>query len=134
MTARRLALLGPVVALASVLSYFGYFARFPDLRDVPWLNMPLAWCGVALSFVALRRSPRGARKLAMGSTALSLLPALLFVGYVGYLSRQLPPPTEKVAIGAVAPSFELPDALGATVRLADLRGTKAIVVFYRGYW
>jgi hypothetical protein len=38
-------------------------------------------------------------------------------------------------VGDVAPDFELPDQLGRTVRLADLRATGPVVVsFYRGHW
>jgi cytochrome oxidase Cu insertion factor (SCO1/SenC/PrrC family) len=40
----------------------------------------------------------------------------------------------RVQVGAVAPAFELPDAEGKVVRLADLRGKSVVLVFYRGYW
>ncbi len=40
-----------------------------------------------------------------------------------------------LAVGAKAPSFALPDALGETVSLAKLveKGS-AVLVFYRGHW
>jgi peroxiredoxin len=37
-------------------------------------------------------------------------------------------------LGAPAPDFALLDQNGATVRLSDLRGTPALLVFYRGHW
>jgi peroxiredoxin Q/BCP len=40
----------------------------------------------------------------------------------------------RVLVGSPAPAFELPDAEGKTVRLADLRGKSVVLVFYRGYW
>lgn len=35
---------------------------------------------------------------------------------------------------AVAPDFTLTDQNGKRVRLSDARGSKAVLVFYRGYW
>jgi thioredoxin-dependent peroxiredoxin len=39
-----------------------------------------------------------------------------------------------LALGQVAPDFTLPDQNGHAVHLADARGHKAVIVFYRGYW
>jgi len=39
-----------------------------------------------------------------------------------------------LAIGQQAPDFTLADQDGHAVHLADARGHKAVVVFYRGYW
>jgi len=39
-----------------------------------------------------------------------------------------------LAVGQVAPDFTLPDQNGHAVKLADARGHKTVLVFYRGYW
>lgn len=47
-----------------------------------------------------------------------------------------PAPTDlnRVAVGTVAPDFELPSASGGNLRLSSLRGKNVVLVFYRGYW
>ena len=39
-----------------------------------------------------------------------------------------------VPVGALAPPFALPATDGSEHRLADYRGAKVVVVFYRGHW
>jgi len=39
-------------------------------------------------------------------------------------------PSHAVKIGEVAPDFALPDQSGATVRLADFRGKKSVVLAF----
>jgi peroxiredoxin len=49
---------------------------------------------------------------------------------------QAPPATDlnRVAVGSVAPDFELPSPTGGKVKLSSLRGKNVVLVFYRGYW
>jgi len=123
--------IGPLVTVVGFVSYFGFFARFPALRDFPWLTLPLVLAGVAGSAVAVRR------RRSVGSIAGALFSAscagFLFV-YVFVLTNQLPPPDTVVAVGAEAPAFSLPDQDGSLVRLDDLRGRPVVLVFYRGFW
>ncbi len=123
--------LGPLVGVAGLVSYFTVFARFPVLRDVPWLNLPLVLIGVALSVHALRRR-RSIRSFA--GLAVSALSATLLAGYVWGLSSQLPATDGVVAVGAPAPSFALPDHQDRVVRLEDFAGHDLVLVFYRGFW
>ena len=131
--------LGPIVAFAGAVSYFLYFARFPSLRDVPWMNLPIVVCGIWLSAVGMRRafsSPgrfRGRVTAALG-LLLSVSVALLFGFYIFSLSYEVPPPTETTRALISAPAFTLPDQHGSDVRLSDLRGSKVVLVFYRGFW
>ena len=61
----------------------------------------------------------------------------LVVGKTGSLARrvrktgdgEIPPPKEKLAIGAALPDFQLTDQRGETVRLADLRGKVLAIDF-----
>lgn len=131
--------LGPLLAFGGMVSYFTLFARFPALRDFPWLNLPLVLAGVALSALGLVRSVRRrSRWWARGLAGLGLVFSL-FVGgflpvYVFVLSYALPAPTTTAASLGVAPDFELPDAHGAKHRLSDYRGSRVVLVFYRGHW
>ena len=46
-----------------------------------------------------------------------------------------PTDIERVAVGAVAPDFTLPQYGGENVTLSQFRGNKNVVlVFYRGFW
>ena len=42
--------------------------------------------------------------------------------------------TALLLAGQAAPDFTLRDQSGNRVHLADARGQKAVLVFYRGYW
>jgi hypothetical protein len=131
--------LGLIVTLVGEVSYFMYFARFPSLRDVPWLNLPIVALGVWLSALGAWRafrSPARYRGKVAGSLGLllSLGLALLFNLYVFSLSYGVPPATETTLSLTSAPRFTLTDQNGSEVRLSDLRGHKVVLVFYRGFW
>ena len=131
--------LGPALAFGGVVSYFMVFARFPVLRDFPWVNLPLVLAGIALSVLGLRgalrhRSRFWVRGLAGLGLALSLLVGVFFVVYVFVLSYALPAPTATAVSLDVAPNFELPDSQGVMHRLSDYRGSRVVIVFYRGHW
>ena len=137
--ANHAAWLGFVLTFAGMVSYFELFARFPLLRDFPWINLPIVLAGMALSVLGLvrairRRSRLWARGLAGLGLALSLLVGGFFVVYVFVLSYALPAPTATATSLDVAPDFELPDAHGVKHRLADYRGSRVVLVFYRGHW
>ena len=132
-------LAGPLVTFGGVASYYAYFGRIPALRDVPWLNLPLAALGVAISgWGMLRpfRSPDRYRGRFLGPAGLvvSLLVFGMFAFYVFIFSYDLPPPNDRVAVGATAPDFTLSDPTGKPVSLSEFRGRNVVLVFYRGYW
>ncbi len=131
--------IGPLVAFAGVVSYFEVFARFPPLRDFPWVNLPLTLLGLALSALGLWRASRAAevyRGKVLGSLgfAFSLLLAAALVWYVFSFTYTVPPPTEATLALVDAPDFALAASTGDTVRLSDFRGRKVVLVFYRGFW
>ncbi len=131
-------ILGPLLALAGILSYFFFFARFPGLRDFPWVNLPIVLLGITLSllgFLSAWRSPGAWRKLpGLASLLLSGLLASFFLWYVFVDSYQLPGVSDRVLVGDRAPEFQLLDEEGRQVRLSDFQGKKVILVFYRGHW
>ncbi len=131
--------LGPLVTLIGALSYFMVFARFPATRDFPWVNLPLVALGLVLSGVAVwrafvHRTVWRGRVLGTAVFVFSLLLALAFNLYVFSLSYMLPDPTALTLELEQAPDFTLADHTGGEVRLADLRGRKVVLVFYRGFW
>jgi hypothetical protein len=128
--------LGPLVTFVGAVSYFLVFARFAALRDFPWVNLPLVLIGAAISVAGLRFAlarSRGKILAAIGAT-LSIALTVLFCGYVFVLSYTLPDPSAETLALDQAPGFELQDENGDLVSLADLRGTRVILVFYRGFW
>jgi hypothetical protein len=122
--------IAPLVTLAGALTYFSFFARFPPLRDFPWVNLPLVALGLALTVVAAARpwlQPQRFRGKGLGAVALavSALVAAGFGAYVFAISSWVPAPT------ALTTSLEkAPDVAG----LSAYRGRSVVLVFYRGYW
>lgn len=47
-----------------------------------------------------------------------------------FLRRLISRPHPMLAVGTAAPDFSLPDHLGRTVRLADLRGKRCVLWFF----
>jgi len=131
--------LGPVVTVFGVLSYFMYFAKYPTLRDFPWVNLPLTILGLGISVVGVRRVFTQAdryRGKIKGSLAFlfSLFFTGLFVAYVGYITYQLPAPNSTTQALDTAPSFSLKDQNGEVVNFSDFKEKRLILTFYRGYW
>ena len=130
--------IGPLVTFAGAVSYFLVFARFPALRDFPWVNLPLVVLGAALSAVGVKRAfPSKAalgKVLAVAGLVFSLLLVAAFATYVFSLSYSLPPPSEITQDLVRAPDFALTSSTGETVRLSDFRGRRVALVFYRGFW
>ncbi len=130
--------LGQVITILGFITYFTLFAKFPALRDFPWINLPIVLGGLALTAIGVREIWAGAslgkQVLASVGLGMTALVALLFCGYVFWLSYQLPEPGAETMAAKQAPPFELSDANGNTVRLADFRGKRLIISFYRGPW
>lgn len=131
--------LGTLLTFAGLVSYFQFFVRFPALRDFPWVNLPLVLSGVGLSGYGLWRAFSGrARRWVkiVGSVGLllSLLVGGFFCAYIFGISYMMPAPRTTTLELAEAPEFALPDHSGEVVRLSDYRGSKVVLVFYRGHW
>ena len=59
--------------------------------------------------------------------------ALFGLGFILYKMR-LPKPQTASAAGQIAPDFTLTDQSGHAYHLADQRGHRVLLIFYRGYW
>lgn len=61
--------------------------------------------------------------------------AILVVGTIVLAQKmKLPKPQIASAAGTAAPDFTLSDENGQPYHLADQKGHRVLVVFYRGYW
>ncbi len=130
--------LGPLVTVAAVISYFMVFAKIPALRDFPWLNLPLALLGVALSLAGLFGAFGQGRRLP--SKVFGVFGTLLSVGFLGLfgyyvfvMSYQMPTGETAAGISRIE-NFSLQTHRGEPFDLASLEGRKVVLVFYRGYW
>ncbi len=123
--------IGAIVSVGALISYFVFFARFPLLRDTPWVNLPAVVLGLGLSIFAVvrRRSIWSIAGLVLSGACVALL-----FGYVYGLSSQLPDVEGVVSVGDVAPTLELANHDGQLVRLEDFGETQVVLVFYRGFW
>lgn len=131
--------LGPIVTVVAVLSYFSYFARFPALRDFPWFNLIMVAVGILLSVGGVWRafSPSlSYRGKILGTLGLivSVFVWGFFNVYIFSISYSLPEATGVSLEMATAPDFTLIDQHGQSMSLADLRGRKVVLTFYRGFW
>lgn len=135
-----LAWLGPIITFVGAISYFLFFVRFPDLRDFPWVNLPLVGLGVLVSGIGLLRATSNARYkiLSKAFAACGLLFSLglaaLFCFYIFSLSYQMPSTEGVSQVAEVAPDFSLPDQNNQTVQSSDFQDKKLVLTFYRGYW
>ena len=137
------------VVLAFASAFLLFFVQFPGQQSFPWVNLLLTLLAVVCVVVGLWRAitePQRFRGKIAGwvFTVFSVL--LLGLNTFGfYEARHLPDPKGAPAVGQKAPDFELRDANGQTISLAELLSrqgvpgkggpTKAVLlVFYRGYW
>ena len=131
--------LGPVVCFVAGVSYFEVFAKFAPLRDFPWVNLPLVLVGWAFSALAVWRAfGRSAqyRGKILGPLGLVLSSGFagLFIFYVFVYSGRMPDQSSAGMATSHLPDFVLTDHQGQTVNGEDLRGKKAVLVFFRGHW
>jgi hypothetical protein len=132
------ALLGLVLGLAGVVSYFVIVFHFgawlPEVRNSAHPNLALVILGLFLSAVGIRRAlvaERGRwRAPALATVNLTLAGWFLWVLY----GMTVVPPVNGPAIGKPAPDFAVLDEHGHATNLTDFRGGPLLLVFYRGHW
>ena len=73
------------------------------------------------------------RRLPLGALVIAALVPLVALGLLGAMVLSRMPVTPPAVVGSVAPSFELADLDGNTVRLEDLRGRPVIVNFWASW-
>jgi hypothetical protein len=126
---RILALAAIVLSFGTIVAYGVLLQRFIPLRPL-WYLGALA-LAVVVALMAVRRSRRW---LPITALVVSVL-GLGFGAYFNFVLARVPGGPIAVSVGQPAPDFTLPDSAGRSVRLADYRGKKPVVlIFYRGYW
>lgn len=135
MPRNRAPLAGLLLALLAVGSYPTLVTvvlgpRIPWLRDHPVPNFALLAVALWLAWRGVRAGGWPARLAGAGTVALAGFFAFLIYGY----SAWLPAGDGAPRVGQPAPAFSLVDDHGRTVTLDSLRGSPAVLVFYRGFW
>ncbi len=127
----------PLLAVVGFLSYWGFFVRWPQTRDIPWVNLIVLAVALVWSARAAARAWSGGvlRKLAgtLGVVISGGLTALL-VFYCFVLSYSLPSAEGSIELGAQVPGILLVDQQGLSVDLASASQDPLVLVFYRGHW
>jgi len=88
--------IGLVIAVGNMPLYYGYVVHASaDLRDVPWLNIPLSWLGLVLTasgtwYLFKQGGTVVRRGLATTALLLTLFVVGLFNWYVFSFSYSLP--------------------------------------------
>lgn len=129
--------MGPLLAVAALLSYPTFFVQWPVFRDTAWLNLLLLLLAVALSIAGLRRNwpVRGWRRLAgIGGTVLSVTLATFFMWYLYENTYWLPPADVTALNGTRIPAVSLASETGELVDLGAAAKGPLLLVFYRGHW
>jgi len=131
--------IGLTIAAGNFLLYAFIIPISPNLRDDPWINIPLSWLGLALAatgawFVFKQGGGAWRKGLAASALVLTFFLVGLFNWYVFSFSYSLPESAEATATQAVAPDFSLRDHNNRDVNLSDYSGNKVVLIFYRGDW
>ncbi len=130
--------LGATISLVGLLSYFFLFFRYPILRDTPWINVPLAVIGIMIAvyglFKTIKTSPGLlTRSLSISGFLLSATCSTLLLGYVFWLSYQIPI-AKAPELLSLAPDFNLKDQHNQYTSLKSFNGKNVILTFFRGHW
>jgi hypothetical protein len=122
-------LLGVVLAAGGLASYFVVATRLALWRRVPWEFIAITAAGALLgAFGFLSQPSLGAAAAVLASLAILAFSLWYFLVYSMFGQRE-----ERPGIGDAFPD-SLKDSTGGTFRLADERGKRVVLLFYRGDW
>jgi len=128
----RYAWLGVLVANAVLPLFLAWLMLGKTSRSSEYLPFLLLVSGIGPVLVAWEVFEEGVAGWPV------LIPALvgtaLLAAYIFWYSRFGRQASESLAVGKILPSFELASADGAIFRSADLHGSPAVLIFYRGNW
>ncbi len=124
------ALVGPLIVLAGFGLYMASNTLLGRFRRVPWEFLAVSAFGVVLAAAFALRDGGAA---AVVATALSaLLFGLLVLFYLRF--SMYGPREDRPRVGDRFPDFRLPTSDGGVFDLAERRGQRHLLIFYRGSW
>ena len=125
-----IALLGPILVLSAFGLYMASTTLLRRFRRVPWEFLAVSALGVIVAAAIAARAP-GTATLAglVASVALFGFLVWFFFGYTMYGARE-----DRPRVGDRFPEFRLPTSEGGVFDLAAERGTRHLLIFYRGSW
>ncbi len=113
---------------------FEPFRPFVDRGE--WVAVLAVVLGLGSAFLTRRigaQTSRGVRRALVIGTTCALVSSVAFAHYVFVFSFDLPKAPEIVE-GDTPPEIVAKDFLGDEFKLSSLRGSPAVVLFYRGHW
>lgn len=111
------------------MAYF-LLLRNPWIRNTAWPNLLILAIALVWGLVQLRQ---GRTAWTITPLVLTLLISVGFV-YLRFGLTTLPSAQVKAQVGLKAPDFTLSDSQGGQFSLSSLKGSKVILVFFRGVW
>ncbi len=124
------AILPPLVAAGALGLYFLTTFRLARWRRTPWEFLALMAAAVAVAVYGFTAAPGAATAVTATLTAnIAIFSCWFLFSFTTYGGRE-----DRPRVGERFPDFTLPASDGSTVRLADSRGRRLLVVCYRGGW
>jgi peroxiredoxin len=124
--------LGAAIASAPFPILFGWLTVKPVARTTETLPVFLAIAAAGVMVSIWEQFIEGTS--GWGPTSVGLVSALIFAVYVFWYSRFDRVSSMDLAVGNSLPDFELTDSNGNLFSSAELAGSPAVVMFYRGNW
>jgi AhpC/TSA family protein len=124
------AFLPPLVATASFGLYFLLTFGLAIYRRVPWEILFVMTAAAGLAVHQLVQAP-GAATAAGAALTVGLV---VFACWFLFVFSMYGPREDRPRVGDRFPDFTLPASDGGTFRLAEARGRRLLVLFYRGAW
>jgi hypothetical protein len=123
-------LLGPAVVISGFAFYMITNVWLGRFRRMPWEFIGLSTLGAAVSVALAVVAPSTSAVLAaLASTALLALLFWFFFSFSMYGTRE-----DRPRVGDPFPAFRLPASDGSLYDSTSARGTRQLLIFYRGSW
>ncbi len=123
-------LLGPALVVSGFALYMLTNVWFGRFRRLPWEFLAVSVLGVGVSVTrafAVPSTPTAAAALV--SLALLAFLVWFFFFFSMYDERE-----DRPRVGDLFPAFRLPASDGSLFDSASARGTRQLLIFYRGSW
>ncbi len=123
-------LLGPAVVISGFAFYMITNVWLGRFRRIPWEFIGLSTLGAVVSVALAFLEPSTSSVLAaLVGTALLAFLFWFFFAFSMYAPRE-----DRPRVGDPFPAFRLPASDGSLYDSASARGTRHLLIFYRGSW